>query len=101
MQTLGWTQGGRLWLTRDGRYAEVHPIPSVAAAPDGSEDRLGLTLSIAADWRAARPGSSTAFLCEPAPDALLAIFDRQGALADCTSLGEGDAWRELEELPDC
>lgn len=101
LQTSGWTSGALLWLTRDGEYAELHTVPSIAAAPDGSEDRLRLQLSIASDWRSARPGQSTAFLCEPPPDGLLVVLDTANRVSACAALGEGEAWASLSDLPDC
>ena len=97
----GWSAGGRLWLTRDGSYAELHAVPSIAASPDGREDRLRLVLTIVADWRAARPGQSTAFLCEPPPDGLLVVDAPDGSVSDCAFLGQGERWSELSDVPSC
>jgi len=96
-----WTGGAELWLTVDGRYAERHPVPSIAAAPDGSLDELRVRLPSVADWRAARPGQSTAFDCADPITAGLVLRDWAGAIASCQDL-QGERWRTIEGIPsDC
>lgn len=98
LTTDQWTGGGELWLTADGRYAERHPVPSIAAAPDGSVDELRLRLTAVADWRAARPGQSTAFDCIDAIHAGLVLRDWYGAVARCEDL-ETAGWRSIVGVP--
>lgn len=93
-QATSWTGGGRLTLASGSSpYTEVHEVPSIAAAADGSGDRLRLRLSIAEDWRDASPGTSTAFLCsEPPAEAWLLLDDPDGNEVDCRILDEDSAW---------
>lgn len=88
-RTDGWTGGGRVWLSRDGDYVERHPLASVSAARDGSDDFLRLNLEIAAEWSEASAGSRTAFACRADDLAgILHVLSRDGArVTDCVAFG--------------
>jgi hypothetical protein len=88
VETVGWSAGGTLRWTIDGVYVEEHAtLRSVAAAPDGSSDRLRADLAIVDDFRVAGANGDTVFLCRAVPDAILWVLDAEGNVADCVQLG--------------
>jgi hypothetical protein len=101
VDTARWTGGGQVVMTVDGQYAEKHPLPSTAAAGDGTTDHLGDSLAIEADWRDAAAGSATYFNCdEPNLHGMLRVFSRDGETqADCRvfagSPGDWARWGDL------
>lgn len=100
--TAWWTGGGRLLWRADGDWIESHRVPSVSAAPDGSDDELHLDLAIVSDWREASPGSSTAVRCALDPDWVFVVSDVQGELADCRAGGpDPQGFQALEGIPSC
>jgi hypothetical protein len=98
-EITGWSLGGRAWLTQDGRYVELHEVPSIGAEPDGSRDTLRARLTIVADWRLVDPGASTAFVCEGPPDVFLEIRGFGDFPPACAA--RGDAWSAIPGRPDC
>lgn len=95
VDTARWTGGGQVVMTVDGQYVERHPLPSTAAAPDGTTDHLEDALAIEADWRDAAAGSATYFVCEePNLHGILRVFARDGTTeADCRSFaGAAGDW---------
>ena len=74
VNTIGWSGGAFFWMSHQdiisdtsqdsNPISERHPFYSVGAQPDGSADRLKLTLTAVSDWRDAAPGNSTRWLCE-------------------------------------
>ena len=60
----GWTGNGTLWLMDSAQHLEEHPIYSIGAASDRSQDHLLLELPSVGDWRDAQKGKSTRFWCE-------------------------------------
>lgn len=89
LTTTGWSGGGEVLMSRDGSYLEVHRLPSVEAAEDGSADRLELELTVVADWRDVETGSTTIFNChEPGLAGMARVFARDGeAVAGCAAFG--------------
>ena len=58
-------------------------------------------LEIVADWRDVS-GGTTAFPCSAAPNALLVVYDLDGAPSDCWTDGEALAWWDpIEGVPAC
>lgn len=97
-----WTGGGVSAWTVDGRYVEVHPVRSVAAAEDGGSDELQLLLPVVADWREAGPGSGTDFSCASDPDVLFVLRDARGEPAGCVQWGpHPDVWETVEGFAPC
>jgi hypothetical protein len=89
VETDAWTGNGDVRLSADGAYVEVHPLSSISAAADGSNDALALELAVVADWRDVVTGARTAFNCD-APDlaGVLRVRTVDGsAIADCRAFG--------------
>jgi hypothetical protein len=103
VQTVGWSAGGTLRWTVDGAYVEEHAtLRSVAAAPDGSSDRLRADLSIVDDFRVAGANGDTIFLCRAVPDALVWVLDAAGGVADCVQIGPlAPGLAALDGAPPC
>lgn len=101
LTTAAWTGGAELLWTADGAWVEAHPVRSISAAPDGSDDILSLTLDQVGDWRQALPGSSTALYCSDAPASLTVVYDPEGRVADCVWRGDRTLWDTVDGLPDC
>lgn len=97
-----WSGGGTSAWTTDGRYVEVHPVRSVAAAGDGSSDELLLVLPVVSDWRDAAPGRGTDFGCAADPDVVFWLFDTAGDPTDCWSRGpHPEVWRGVDGVDAC
>ena len=77
VQTRGWTGGGRVSFTLDGRNIEEHPLQSVEADAHGQWDTLRVELTIVADPQQVSKGSSTAHgakACHSCGQMLLSII---------------------------
>ena len=82
-------------------HLEEHPILSIGAAADQSEDLLFLELPVVGDWRDAQRGKSTRFSCAEADSLsiLLKIYHPKTlAESDCRYIG---LWEDEENLPSC
>jgi hypothetical protein len=105
VKTEQWTGAGWLRMAKSLEYAEVHRLPSVGAAGDGSTDRLKLGLDIAQDWRAASSGRSTAYRCrdESLLSFMITVYDTTGeTVTDCRTWGADPAlWTRMEGAHDC
>ncbi|MEE2749966.1 MAG: hypothetical protein VX519_00935 [Myxococcota bacterium] len=106
VQTRGWTGGGRVSFTIDGRNIEEHPLQSVEADAHGQWDTLRVELTIVADPQQVSKGSSTALLCEPeteeALSTRLAVFSPDSREeADCRVWGPDQTWEIIGEYPAC
>jgi len=106
VHTRGWTGGGRISFTVDGRTIEEHPLHSVEADANGEWDTLRVALTIVADPSQAAKGSSTALLCDPETNEALSM--RLGVFspnsqeeADCRVWGPDQAWEIIGEYPAC
>ena len=103
--TEHWSGGGVVWMARDAENIEKHSVPSKEAAPDGSTDRLALSLSIVPDWRDATLGSSTRWLCsdEPSLSFLLEMAKADGSLSsDCRTWGANPTlWGDIAGATAC
>jgi len=99
--TTSWTGGAELWLTDDGQTAEVHPVPSIRAAADGSTDEVAVRLTVEVDPDRVRLGSSTRYPCQNPPDGVLLVLDQDGEVADCSVVGQTEQWRALPDGPAC
>jgi hypothetical protein len=97
VKTDAWTGNGRVSLSADGDYVELHPFYSVESAPDGTADRLALDLSVVPDWREVTLGASTVFNCAaPSLTGLVQVWTRDGSeQGDCITFGEApERWAE-------
>jgi len=102
VEATAWTGGGSTVWTVDGIYAETHRVNSLAAAADGSEDLLKLSLKIVADWREAKNGSATTFLCAEDPNVVFILKAVDGTVVDCASYGPDPLiWNEVEGVAPC
>lgn len=85
--TDAWAGGGALLWTVDGLYFEKHDrFGSIAAAGDGTSDKLRNDIAIVTDFRPAGNGISL-FTCNAAPSAFVWVNDLKGARSDCRNLG--------------
>lgn len=91
------TRGGMLWLD-DGERRERHPVPSVAAEPDGSGDVLELRLDVIEDPAWVDVGRTTAFLCTEAPLRQLYLISFDYEVADCV---RDPGFPEIEGVDPC
>ncbi|MEC7987335.1 MAG: hypothetical protein VX278_19345 [Myxococcota bacterium] len=99
--SAGWTANGTLWLLDTEEHLEEHPLSSIGAASDQSQDHLQLALPIVGDWRDAQKGKSTRFLCEESADLSMLVqiyHPKTRAESDCVYVGSG--W-DTESDPDC
>jgi hypothetical protein len=97
--TERWTGNGQVLLSADGAYIERHPMFSVGAVSDGSEDALALELGVVGDFRNVVLGATTAFNCEtPGLTGVLRVFTRDGdTVADCVAFGDApERWAEWD-----
>ncbi len=102
-ETDAWSGGGRLTLSADGAYVEVHPIRSVDAALDGSSDHLHAELSVVGDFRDVSVGGSTWFNCgTPDLQGLFIVNSRDGErVTDCRRFGVDTARWATWDLGSC
>jgi hypothetical protein len=104
VHTLGWTGGGRVSFTLDGRSIEEHPLDSIEADADGAWDTLRLDLEIVANPQDVARGSRSAYLCdaESPLSVRLAVYSTgTSEEADCRSWGPDQAWELIGDYPDC
>jgi len=105
VKTEQWSGEAWLRMAKSTEYAELHRMPSVEAAGDGSEDRLKLSLNIAQDWRAASSGSSTAWRCRDVDvlTYMITVYDTQGdAVTDCRTWGaDTSIWSRFSNAYEC
>ena len=105
VDTEQWSGGGYLWMAKDELNAEAHRMPSVKAAADGTTDRLQVKLSVKADWRDAKSGSSTRWLCAETPQLsfLVTAYDTSGdEVHDCRTWGaDPSLWTRIDNAHDC
>ncbi len=106
VQTRGWTGGGRVSFTLDGRSIEEHPLQSVEADANGEWDILRVDLRIVADPQQVAKGSNTALLCDTETEA--ALSTRLGIFSpnsreevDCRVWGPDQTWELIGEYPAC
>lgn len=86
--TDAWAGGGAILWTVDGVYFEKHDrFGSIAAAADGSADRLRNDISIVTDFRPAGNGLSL-FTCNASPSAYVWVNDLHGERSDCRHIGD-------------
>ena len=105
--TKGWTGNGYLWLGTTER-TERHPLYSIQAAPDGSEDLLRIRLETTSDWRDAQAGQRTGFHCSVQSfisGHIMVLEPTFLDAADCyTWVGEETSFEAVwsdASLPDC
>jgi len=99
--STGWTANAELWLLDQEQHFEEHPVLSVGASRDGTEDHLKLELDIVGDWRDAKKGKSTRWQCyeKESLSFLIEIYHPTTlAVSDCLYTGSG--WGE-SALPSC
>jgi hypothetical protein len=105
VRTQQWTGAGWLRMAKSPQYSELHRIPSVEAAGNGSRDRLYLSLDVAQDWRTASSGRSTAFRCRDLSvlSYLITVYDTSGeTVTDCRTWGaDPELWLRMESVHDC
>jgi len=102
VEATSWTGGGSTVWTVDGVYTETHRVNSFSAAADGSEDLLKLSLNIVADWREAKNGSATTFVCAADPNVVFVLKDTDGAVVDCAAYGPDPLiWLDVEGVAAC
>lgn len=86
--STGFSGGGQSQWTEDGRYVELHTVPVVSSAVDGSAESLSLSLAIVPDWRLQVDGASTVFTCGDAPSVSFALLDATGEFAACATFAD-------------
>tara|TARA_B100000530_G_scaffold38319_1_gene22128 strand:+ start:217 stop:708 length:492 start_codon:yes stop_codon:yes gene_type:complete len=105
VRTENWTGGGWIWVGKSETDAEGHKNKSRRAAADGSSDFLQLKLKIEADWRDAKPGSSTRWLCRDWAELsfMATAFNPKGeGVEDCRTWGaDPTLWTRVEGAYDC
>ncbi len=105
VRTEHWTGAGWLRMAKSSEYAELHRMPSVEAAGDGSTDRLRLSLNIAQDWRSASSGSSSAWRCrdESVLTYMITVYDTSGeTVTDCRTWGPNpEIWAQISGVHQC
>jgi len=105
VETEQWTGAGWIRMAKSAAYSELHRLPSVEAAGDGSTDRLRLTLNVAQDWRAATSGRSTAWRCrdEGVLTYMITVYSTDGeAVTDCRTWGaDTSMWTRITGAHDC
>lgn len=88
VNTDAWASGGAVLWTVDGLYFEKHDrFDSIAAAGDGSADRLRNDIGIVSDFRPAGNGLSL-FTCLASPSAYVWVNALDGTLSDCRHVGD-------------
>ena len=100
-EASSWTAGATSVWTADSAYTEVHFVPSVWFARDGSHDSLSVTLSISEDWRDTKPGTSTAFLCGQNPSGNLWLLNADQEQVDCRQWGDPEVLAATPDLASC
>jgi len=105
VRTEQWSGGGWLWMAKDETNAEAHRMPSVKAAADGTTDQLQVKLSVKEDWRDAKSGSSTRWLCAETPQLsfLVTAYNTGGdKVNDCRTWGaDPTLWTRIDSAHDC
>ena len=100
-EASSWTAGATSVWTADSQYTEVHFVPSVWFAQDGSHDSLSVSLSISEDWRDAKPGASTAFLCGQNPSGNFWLMNADKERVDCRQWGDPAVLAATPDLALC
>lgn len=105
VETDHWTGGGWIWMGQSETSAEGHKIASRRASADGSSDFLQLQLKIEADWRDAKAGVSTLWLCRDWPELtfMATAYDPSGqGVEDCRTWGaDPTLWTRVEGAYSC
>jgi len=105
VSTEQWTGAGWLRMAKSPEYSELHRIPSIGAAGDGSKDTLKLGLDIAQDWRAASSGRSTAWRCRDVSQLtyMITVYDTAGEIVtDCRTWGaDTGIWARIKGAHEC
>ena len=99
LSTDAWTGNALLWLRDEQGAQEEHPLVSQGAPRDGSSDTLEIELTIVGDWRDAKRGKSTRWLCEEQAELSMIVevyHPKTHSPTDC--LTTGPQWPE-ESLP--
>ncbi len=86
-EATSFTGGASTVWTADGIYVELHPVPVVRSAPDGTGDELEGLFPIVTDWRLAT-NAKTSLSCADAPTIAVVLLDPDGGVAGCAVHGD-------------
>ena len=106
VMTQGWTSGGLVSMSDDGRRLEAHELLTLEAAADGSWEELLLNLDIESDPQLVVSGKSTRYLCNEATRSALAYrlvvyTPENDGVADCRVWGRDLDWNALAGYSPC